>query len=414
MPFQPTVARTPSPKQGSLLQRKPDGSFVTVALNLVWPSLQCSGGENVDIANVVVHRRPGQDGIANGRNVYCFQCVSRSLGGNTHSFYAATPQERDAWSSALRQHAAFHNLANAFDKSRKVLGTGSYASVYLGKDKCTGNPVALKIIPRSRIDALAQPAAERQLLAEEVRLGRDQLRHELCTKTTEFIENVDQYVIVMELMGGGDLFEFIRRRNVTEGEVQCITRQVLTGLAHMHQQGVGHFDIKPENFLLSSEKPMTVKLCDFGIATRAPASCFKAPGMLRATPGYAAPEIVRQQGSAGLKADVWSMGVCVYFLLTKIQPFLGSSEQDTVNRMSSGEFDASALSRCSPQAKDFIARALTVDQNRRMSVSEALNHPWITSAPQLSTSPPAGGCFVCLDPWVGKAFKSTAGAGTYR
>ena len=198
-------------------------------------------------------------------------------------------------------------LADRYLVSAKLLGTGAYANVYQGTCKASGQPVAIKIIPRIKIESLDHPADERKLILTEMQLGLE-LRHEHCTGTTEVFENADKYVIIMELMGGGDLFEYLERgKTVCEGEVQCIMRQLLTGLHYMHSQNIGHFDIKAENVLLSKELPMTVKHCDYGISidlNRSQPSCFKVPGMLRCTPGYGAPEVVRQQ-SCGLKADMW-------------------------------------------------------------------------------------------------------------
>jgi len=164
----------------------------------------------------------------------------------------------------------------------------------------------------------------------------------------------------------------------------------------------------PENFLLLQVKPMTVKLCDYGISTSQP-SCYKTPGMLRSTPGYGAPEVV-QQVSCGIKADMWSLGVCLFFLLTKHQPFIGSSPQETVNRMSAGQYDAKALARFSPQAADLVSRLLTVDAGRRISAAEAMNHPWIKMGPQdleeLVSAPQAGVCCMFGDAYQGRAFKN--------
>ena len=280
------------------MRKNADGTFCDVQLNLSWPSLQITsrGGEALDgnslIRDSVVRPLHNMDGPVQGRNGFFLQCTTRNSGNII--FIARSPQDRDAWCTALRSHAAHHNLTNAFEVSSRVLGTGAYAKVLAGKCKVTGAPVALKIIPRSRIDATSHPTDERKLLITEVQLGME-LRHELCTKTIEFIENAHQYVIVMELMAGGDLFEFMRRRSLAEGEVQCLMRQLLVALQFMHSRNIGHFDLKPENILLSREKPMTAKLCDFGISARGQTSCCKTPGMLRATPGYGAPEVVKQQ-----------------------------------------------------------------------------------------------------------------------
>jgi len=414
--FQLNVGRPLQGKQGRLSQKMADGTVREVTLNLQWPSLQvsCGGGEAIDgdqlVQNSVVQRRPQMDGPGG----FCFQCAHRS-GGKTFTFFAGSQQDRDEWCERLRQHAVHHNLENGYVVSNKLLGSGAYAKVFQGKCKVTGSAVAVKIIPRQRIDSTTHPADERKLLITEIALGQ-QLRHAHCTATTEFVENAHQYVIVMELMRGGDLFEYlVRRRKVSDNEARCLMRQVLVALQYMHRQNIAHFDLKPENFLLSQEKPMTVKLCDYGIAMdlrKTSASCYKTPGMLRASPGYGAPEIVKQQ-SCGLKADMWSLGVCLYFFLTGRTPFVGTTPQDTQQRMCSGAYDTTPLARCDPQAADLIARCLTVDPARRISAAEALNHPFVRMGPQDSEDPPdaqgGGGCF-CFDAYAGRAFRNPSRA----
>ena len=251
--FQLNVGVALQGKQGKVWQRTADGSFMDVTLNLSWPSLHCQGGDQLQgdelIQNSVVHPRSAMDGPVQGRSGFCFQCVYEN-NSKTLTFFAASQQDRDAWCKLMRQHAAHHNLRNAYEVSSKVLGSGAYATVYQGRDKVTGAQVAMKIIPRNRIDTATHPADERKLLITEVKLGLE-LQHQLLTKTTEFVENHHQYVIIMELMGGGDLFEYFKKRALTESEVQCIMRQLLVSVHFMHGRGIVHFDLKPENFLLS-------------------------------------------------------------------------------------------------------------------------------------------------------------------
>jgi tRNA A-37 threonylcarbamoyl transferase component Bud32 len=300
--FKLDVGSPPQGKQGILLQKNADGIVRSISFNLQWPSLQvsCGVGDALDgeqlVKNSVVHRRPQMDGPVEGKRgknsgetQFCFQCEHRDgkSTGKALTFFASSQQDCDEWCQRLRQHAVHHNLENGYEVSSKLLGSGAYAKVFQGKCKVTGNAVAVKIIPRQRLDSATHPANERQLLITEAALGQE-LRHAHCTSTTEFVENAHQYVIVMELMRGGDLFDYLaRKKSLSENETRCLTRQVLAGLHFLHKQNVGHFDIKPENFLLSHEKPMTVKLCDYGIAmdlrTTQP-SCYKTPGMLRASP----------------------------------------------------------------------------------------------------------------------------------
>ena len=109
------------------------------------------------IQNSVVSPRPKLDG-AKGK---CLQCVYRD-GSKTLTYFASTDGEREQWSKLLRKHAVHHNLENGFELTKKVLGTGAYATVYLGTDKVTNEKVALKLIKRERINE-----EEQALLAEE-------------------------------------------------------------------------------------------------------------------------------------------------------------------------------------------------------------------------------------------------------
>jgi tRNA A-37 threonylcarbamoyl transferase component Bud32 len=350
--FKLDVGSPPQGKQGILMQKNADGSMRSISFNLQWPSLQvsCSVGDTLDgeqlLKNSVVHRRAQMDGPVDGKSLsgasrFCFQCEHRDSKstGKTLTFFASSQQDCDEWCQRLRQHAVHHNLENGYEVSSKLLGSGAYAKVFQGRCKMTGSAVAVKIIPRMRLDSATHPADERKLLITEAALGQE-LRHAHCTHTTEFVENAHQYVIVMELMRGGDLFDYLARKtSLSENDTRCLTRQVLAGLHFMHKQNIAHFDIKPENFLLSHEKPMTVKLCDYGISmdlkTTQP-SCYKTPGMLRASPGYGAPEVVKQQ-ACGLKADMWSVGVCLYFCLTGRTPFVGKTADETQRLMISGQ-----------------------------------------------------------------------------
>ncbi len=83
-------------------------------------------------------------------------------GSKTLTYFASTDGEREQWSKLLRKHAVHHNLENGFELTKKVLGTGAYATVYLGTDKVTNEKVALKLIKRERINE-----EEQALLAEE-------------------------------------------------------------------------------------------------------------------------------------------------------------------------------------------------------------------------------------------------------
>lgn len=138
-------------------------------------------------------------------------------------------------------------------------------------------------------------------------------------------------------------------------------------------------DIKPENILLESDDPnnLNVKITDFGFA------CFFDPkqGGLKevlGSPLYMAPEIIKEQ-PYNHKVDIWSIGVITYILLSGRPPFKGRSKQEIFRSILHGElsFDHPIWDKISPEAKDFISKALDKDASKRADTKVLLDHPWL-------------------------------------
>ena len=238
-------------------------------------------------------------------------------------------------------------------------------------------PVALKVIQKTRLNK-----TEQQLLAEEVRISQG-VDNKFCVRTHEFIENASAFVLVMEFVGGGELFERLLYHRYPESEVRVMSKQLLAGVAYLHSRNIAHRDLKPENVLLTSERPMTLKIADYGIATDVssdrPADSLRDGDQLRCSPGYGAPEIVNQL-AYGLPCDMWSLGVVIFLLLTGRQPFNGKTPEETRALMQAGTFDPDLLSGCSVLAGDFVARLLDRDPSTRIKADDALSHPWVVGA----------------------------------
>ena len=94
------------------------------------------------------------------------------------------------------------------------------------------------------------------------------------------------------------------------------------------------------------------------------------------TPYYIAPEVL--SGNYGKECDIWSLGVCVYQLLTGQMPFDGDSQQEVFGKIKSGKFHMPKM--LSSQCKDLIHKMIEVDPNKRISARDAMNHPWIKEA----------------------------------
>ena len=138
-----------------------------------------------------------------------------------------------------------------------------------------------------------------------------------------------QYVLVLELCEGGDLFHNIKQsRYFSEAKAAQVIKQVLSAVNYMHKQRVVHRDLKPENILVDKESD-TLKIADFGTAAflRQTQALTEVVG----TPYYMAPEVLR--GKYDEKCDVWSCGVILYILLCGAPPFNGHSETEILDKI---------------------------------------------------------------------------------
>ncbi|XP_041283625.1 death-associated protein kinase 2 isoform X3 [Onychostruthus taczanowskii] len=120
-----------------------------------------------------------------------------------------------------------------------------------------------------------------------------------------------------------------------------------------------------------------IKLIDFGLAHKIEDGVeFKN---IFGTPEFVAPEIVNYE-PLGLAADMWSIGVITYILLSGASPFLGETKQETLANITAVnyDFDEEFFSNTSDLAKDFIQKLLVKDTRKRLTIQEALSHPWIT------------------------------------
>ena len=179
-------------------------------------------------------------------------------------------------------------------------------------------------------------------------------------------------------MTGGDLFDRIGKlSNYSEECARDLVYQLLRGVSYLHENNIAHCDLKPRNLLLKDKEDDTsVVLADFGFATRvfAPRSIKKQCG----TPYFVAPEIILGEGY-DTKADMWSVGVIVYSLLSGSLPFNGRNHLELYKAILTQKcsFDEEIWGGISDGAKDFVEKLLVLDPSKRFSAQDALNHKWI-------------------------------------
>ncbi|KAM5172372.1 death-associated protein kinase 2 isoform 1-T1 [Mantella aurantiaca] len=259
------------------------------------------------------------------------------------------------------------------------LGSGQFAIVKRCREKKTGTEYAAKFI-KKRQSRASRRGVTREEIEREVNILRD-VQHPNVITLQDVYENKTDVVLVLELVSGGELFDFLaQKESLSEEEATRFIKQILDGVNYLHTRNIAHFDLKPENIMLLDKTiPVPhIKLIDFGLAHKIEDGVeFKN---IFGTPEFVAPEIINYE-PLGLAADMWSIGVITYILLSGASPFLGENKQETLSNITAVnyEFDEEFFSHTSDLAKDFIRKLLVKNTRKRLTIQEALCHPWITT-----------------------------------
>lgn len=224
-----------------------------------------------------------------------------------------------------RRHSSAPSLAmlRARYHVRDRLGAGCAGTVVHAVDKASLADVAVKIVPKH----LLVDRSCKLALAREVSV-LSKLRHEHVVEFCNAFEDAHHVYIATEFCPRGDLYGYLKdsHSGLPEREALKYLRQVFHALDYLHERGISHRDVKPENVLIGQNGK--VKLADFGM-------CYwRRPGGDRitrqhcGTPQYAAPEIMRKAAYVPEQADMWACGVMLYAMLTRTLPFVGHDWTD--------------------------------------------------------------------------------------
>ncbi len=200
------------------------------------------------------------------------------------------------------------------------LGVGGMSTVHLAFDERLERPVAIKLLAEHLAD---DPTFVSRFRREALAAAR--LVHPNIVQVFDFglDENQHQHFIVMEHVPGHSCAELLRDRGRLDVERAVeVVSQACRGLDYAHRNGVVHRDVKPGNLLVSEAE--VVKLADFGIARATDQSSITQVGSVLGTAAYLAPEQARGE-EAGPQADLYSLGVVTYQLLSGRLPYEATS-----------------------------------------------------------------------------------------
>ncbi|XP_026203853.1 death-associated protein kinase 2 [Anabas testudineus] len=259
----------------------------------------------------------------------------------------------------------------------EVLGSGHFGQVRQVRERASGTIWAGKFL-KIRKNACSRLGLERSSVEREVEILQA-VQHPNIVTLKDVFESRSEVVLILELVNGGELFDFIaEKESLLESEAIEFLKQILEGLGFMHSKNIAHFDLKPENIMLSdkvSPNP-NIKLIDFGLAHLfLPGEEYRSTS---GTPQYIAPEVINNE-PLGPATDMWSIGVITYILLSGLSPFQGDNDEETLRNIlaMTYDFDAQHFSMTSSMAKDFIQKLLVKNPSERMTAEETLLHPWI-------------------------------------
>jgi eukaryotic-like serine/threonine-protein kinase len=234
----------------------------------------------------------------------------------------------------------------------RPLGQGGMASVYLGHDTELDRPVAIKLLAEN----LAGDEEFRRRFVREARLAA-RLSHPNVVSVYDAGEDDGRPYIVMEHVDGETLADVLARRGrLPPDEARELAAQAANGLAHAHEAGLVHRDIKPQNLILRRDG--TVKIADFGIA-RAAETTITQTGTVLGTAAYLAPEqALGEEVTAA--ADVYSLGAVLYELLTGRPPFEFESLADLADQQRGMEITPvrELAPDVPPELEDVVMRCL--------------------------------------------------------
>ncbi|KAI8996580.1 kinase-like domain-containing protein [Trametes punicea] len=347
-------------------------------------------------------------------------------------------------SEEITNRKGYHSLMSSFGKVFHVekrwklireLGSGAYGFVISAADEISGEPVAIKMVTR---------ALEKVALAKRVLREITLLRHFAHENITGLIDvdctpDLSEIYIFMEVRGlrssalfrlmlnVSDLHQIIKSgQPLTNEHVQYFVYQVLRGMKYVHSASVVHRDLKPGNLLVNAD--CELKICDFGLSRGFNSAPDENPTMMTeyvATRWYRAPEIMLVYKAYNTPIDVWAIGCIMAELLVgkplfkgkdvlyssldsyvdqlnKILDVLGSPDDAVVSRIASPKAQAymrslpykkkvpleKLISTADPQAVDLLTKLLMFDPAERITVTEALEHPWLSAYHDESDEPP--------------------------
>ena len=241
-----------------------------------------------------------------------------------------------------------------------------------------GAEVAIKIIDKAKVEDMQDIQREIEIM--------NMVDHPNVINLFEIFDEPKKMNLVLELVTGGELFDrIVAKGNYSEKDAATCMSQLCQALDYLHTKKIVHRDLKPENLLYASPADdANLKVADFGLARM-----LTAGDMMKTacgTPGYVAPEILKNKGYDSGAVDMWSAGVILYILLCGFPPFYEEELPALFDQILHARYDFPSpwWDNISADGKDLVKKLLELDVKKRLTAAQVLAHPWMGAAPTVA------------------------------
>jgi 5'-AMP-activated protein kinase catalytic alpha subunit len=251
----------------------------------------------------------------------------------------------------------------------KTIGEGTFGKVKLGTHNLTGEKVAVKILEKHKIVEDVDVVR----VTREIKILK-LARHPNIIQLYEIIETPKKLYLITEYITGGELFDYIVKNHRLSEERACeFYQQIISGIEYLHELGIVHRDMKPENLLIDHDG--SIKLVDFGLS-----NIYKPNQKLTTacgSPCYAAPEMIAGEAYHGSRADIWSCGIILFAMVCGYLPFEDPDTNVLYNKILDGKYQTPSW--LSDECRDLISKILNIDPDERYTVEQIKTHKWYSS-----------------------------------
>ena len=289
------------------------------------------------------------------------------------SYYFDNEEDFKIWFDKLNTAIQNKSLFDKYEVKQKI-GKGKFGLVKSGINKETNKPVAIKIMAKKNMDK-----SDMELAKVEIDILKI-AQHPNIIKLYDVFENENYIYIIMEYCSGGDLLSYFEHYEyeLPETKVCEIIHKLSMAIYYLHSYGIVHRDLKPENILMTDlSATADIRLLDFGLSKIVgnDEKCTEPYGTL----SFVAPEVL--QGKPYDKSvDLWSIGIITFLLLCGYMPFDDKHSEREIARQTIQDpvpYENKIWSKLSPEAKTFVDGLLQKKPEKRYSIKEVLEHPWI-------------------------------------